>query len=193
VRSPGRPGSGAGPAPERGRKRERPLLWATLHLGALWALAVAQPLFDMIRKNPDFLAARGMRGVDVVLFALVTALVPPLLLGAVEAVAGLAAAGLRRGVHLVLVAVLVGLIAIQALKQAGASGTVALIAPASVIGIAAGLPYRRVASVRSFLTVLSPAPLLVVGLFLILAPIDDLVFAKDPGAADVRIPGPSRS
>jgi hypothetical protein len=37
-----------------------------LHLGALWALAVAEPLFDLIRKNPDFLAARGMSGRDVV-------------------------------------------------------------------------------------------------------------------------------
>jgi hypothetical protein len=160
-----------------------------LHLGALWALAVAQPLFDVIRKNPDFLAARGVRGVDVVLFAVVTTLVPPLLLVAVEAAAGLAAAGLRRGLHLVLVAVLVGLIAIQALKQAGASGSVALIVPAGVIGIAASLPYRRVASVRSFLTVLSPAPLVVLGLFLLLAPIDDLVLDKDPGAAGVGVPG----
>jgi hypothetical protein len=160
-----------------------------LHLGALWALAVAQPLFDLIRKNPDFLAARGMRGFDVVLFAVVTALAPPLILVAVEAAAGLAAAGLRRGLHLVLVAVLVGLIGIQALKQAGASGTAALIVLAGVIGIEAALLYRRAASVRWFLTMLSPAPLLVLGLFLLVTPIDDLVLASDPGAADVRVPG----
>lgn len=160
-----------------------------LHLGALWALAVAQPLFDLIRKNPDFLAARGMRGFDVVLFAVVTALAPPLILVAVEAAAGLAAAGLRRGLHLVLVAVLVGLIGIQALKHAGVSGTAALIVLACVIGIAAGVLYQRVEPVRWFLTVLSPAPLLVLGLFLLFAPIDDLVLTSDPGAADVRIPG----
>jgi sulfatase-like protein len=160
-----------------------------LHLGALWALAVAQPLFDLIRKNPDFLAARGMRGVEVVLFAVVTALAPPLILVAVEAASGLAAAALRRGIHLAFVAILVALIAIQALKQAGASGTAALIVLAAVIGIAAAVLYGRAAPVRWSLTVLSPTPLLVLGLFLLVAPIDDLVLASDPGAADVRIPG----
>jgi hypothetical protein len=34
-----------------------PLPTAALHLGALSALAKAQPLFDLISKNPDFLAA----------------------------------------------------------------------------------------------------------------------------------------
>ena len=38
----------------------RTLLIAGLHLGALWALAVAEPLFDLMHKNPDFLAARRM-------------------------------------------------------------------------------------------------------------------------------------
>jgi hypothetical protein len=189
VRPAGRPGGGGGAARERGGERERPLLWALLHLGALWALAVAQPLFDLIRENPDFLAARGLRGFDVVLFAVVTALAPPLILVTVEAAAGLAAAGLRWGLHLVLVAVLVGLIAIQALKHAGVSGTAALIVLAGVIGVAAALAYRRVAPARSFVTVLSPAPLVALGLFLLFAPIDDLVLASDPGAANVRVPG----
>ncbi|HKH18499.1 MAG TPA: sulfatase-like hydrolase/transferase [Solirubrobacteraceae bacterium] len=189
VQSVRRPGGAPGAAPERGLKRQRPLLWAMFHLSALWALAVAQPIFDLIRQNPDFLAARGMRGFDVVLFAVVIALAPPLLMVAVEAAAGLAAVTLRRWVHLVFVAVLVALIGIQALEEAGASGTAVLIVLAGVIGIAAALLYRRSATVRSFLTVLSPAPLLVLGLFLFVAPIADLVLASDPGAADVRIPG----
>jgi hypothetical protein len=162
---------------------------ALLHLGALWALAIAQPLFDLIRKNPDFLAARDMRGLDIVLFAAVIALAPPLLLAALEAAAGLAAAALRRWLHLVLVAILLGLIGIQALQHAGATGTVVLIALAAAIGIAAALLYERAATARWLLTVLSPAPLLVVVLFLLPAPIDDLVFASDPHAAAVRIPG----
>jgi hypothetical protein len=170
-------------------ERGRPLLWALLHLGALWALAVAQPLFDLIGENPDFLAARAMRGFDVVLFAVLTALVPPLIMVAVEAAVGLAAAGLRWGLHLVLIAVLVGLIAIQALKHAGVSGTAVLIVLAGVIGIAAALLYWRVAAVRSFVTVLSPAALVVLGLFLFFGPIGDLVLSSDASAANVRVPG----
>jgi hypothetical protein len=189
VQFSGRPGDEPGAVRKRDRNRERPLLSAMLHLGALWALAVAQPLFDLIRQNPDLLAARGMRGLEVVLFAVVIALVPPLILVALEAASGLVAAGLRRGLHLVLVAILFGLIAIQALKHVGVSAAAALIVLAAVTGIAAAILYRRAAPVRSFLTVLSAAPILVLGLFLLLEPIDDLVLASDPGVADVRIPG----
>jgi hypothetical protein len=189
VRFAGRPGGGLGAARERDRNREPSLLLALLHLGALWALAVAQPLFDLIRQNPDFLAARGMRGVEVVLFAVVIALAPPLILVALEAGCGFVVAGLRHWLHLALVAVLFGFIAIQALKHAGASGAAALIVFAAAIGIAAAILYRRATPVRSFLTVLSAAPLLVLGLFLFLEPIDDLVLAGDPGVADVRVAG----
>src|SRR5829696_5976758 len=97
-------------AAQRDRDRERSLLLALLHLGALWALAVAQPLFDLIGQNPDFLAARGMRGLEVVRFAVLIALAPPLILVALEAGSGLVVAGLRRWLHSALVAVLFGLI-----------------------------------------------------------------------------------
>jgi hypothetical protein len=36
-----------------------PLPRAALDLGALSALGIAQPLFDLVSKNPDFLAAAG--------------------------------------------------------------------------------------------------------------------------------------
>ena len=161
-----------------------------MHLGALWALAVAEPLFDLIRKNPDFLAARGMSGRDVVLFALVTALVPPLLLLMVEAAAWLVNRRLREALHLVFVAVLAGLIAIQALKKVGPSGSVVVIALAAVIGVGVGALYWRRAGVRSFVTALSPAPLLFLVLFLFFSPINDLVLASgDVAPAGVRISG----
>jgi hypothetical protein len=62
-----------------------PLPMAALHLGALSALAVAQPLFDLLSKNPDFLVARTLTGWQVVGLGLVVALAPPLLALAVEA------------------------------------------------------------------------------------------------------------
>jgi sulfatase-like protein len=160
-----------------------------LHIGALWAVAVAEPLFDLIRDNPDFLAARGTQGREVVLFGLITALAPPLVLLGVEAVAGLVDVRLRRALHLAFVAALTGLVAIQALKKVGPSGTEALVALASVIGIGAAMLYQRAAAVRSFLTALSPAPVFFLALFLFFSPIDDLVLASDAGASDVRVSG----
>jgi hypothetical protein len=69
-----------------------PLPTAALHLGALSAIAIAQPLFDLISKNPDFLAARAMIGWQVVTLGLVLVLVPPLLALGVEVLPGSRAA-----------------------------------------------------------------------------------------------------
>src|SRR3954452_21545927 len=94
-----------------------PLPVAGLHLGALSALAVAQPLFDLLSKNPDFLAARALIGWQVVALGLVLVLVPPLVALALEALAGFASRPLRAWLHLLLLGFFVALIAIQALKD----------------------------------------------------------------------------
>ena len=31
-----------------------------MHIAVLWALAVAQPLFDLLGRNPEFFATRGL-------------------------------------------------------------------------------------------------------------------------------------
>jgi hypothetical protein len=57
----------------------RALLVNWLHLTALTAFALAQPLFDVLQKEPEFFAARGSRSVDIVVFALGVTFGPPLL------------------------------------------------------------------------------------------------------------------
>jgi Sulfatase len=156
-----------------------PLPIAALHLGALSALAVAQPLFDLIAKNPDFLAARRLIGWQVAALGLVLVVVPPLLGLALEALAGLAGRRLRAVVHLILVALLVGLLAIQALKDivpSARSGV--LIAAAAIVGLGAAAGYARVSGLRSFVTVLSPAPVVFLAIFLFFSPVNDLTFAS---------------
>ena len=107
---------------------------AALHLGALSALAIAQPLFDLISKNPDFLAARRLIGWQVVALGLVLVLVPPLLALGVEALAGLASRPVRAVMHLLFVGLLVALIVIQGLKDvAPSAGSGALMAVAAIL------------------------------------------------------------
>jgi hypothetical protein len=152
---------------------------AALHLGALSALAIAQPLFDLISKNPDFLAARALIGWQVVALGLVLVLVPPLLAVGVEALAGLASRPLRAVLHLLFMALLVTLIAIQALKDiAPSAGSTVLIAVAAIVGLAAAAGYARVSGLRSFVTVLSPAPAVFLAIFLFFSPVNDLTFAS---------------
>ena len=61
---------------------------AALHLAGLSALAIAQPLFDLLSRNVEFFAVRGSTRWDVVLFAVGVVVLPPLLLLGLEALAG---------------------------------------------------------------------------------------------------------
>jgi hypothetical protein len=156
-----------------------PLPVAGLHLGALSALAVAQPLFDLISKNPDFLVARALIGWQVVALGLVLVLVPPLLALGLEALVGIVSRPLRAVAHLFLVALFVALVAIQALKDiAPGSASAVLILIAASLGVLAAVAYAHASALRSFVTVLSPAPALFLAIFLFFSPVSDLTFAS---------------
>ena len=117
-------------------------LWAYLNLAVLWTFAVAQPLFDLLKDNPEFFAARGSSGFDIVSFAVLLVVLPPALLLAIELLLGLAGAGPRRGAHLVLLGGLVALIAAQALKKSIDASDLVLIALSAAIGAACRAPWR---------------------------------------------------
>ena len=136
---------------------------AALHLLVLWAFAVAQPLFDLLGKNGEFFAARGSTRWDVVLFAFVLLFVPPAILVGVEALIPQPA---RTAVHGAFVGALFGLFVLQALRSDGGAGWL-LVAVAAAIGLGAALAYLRWPGARLILTVLAPAPLLFLGLFLL--------------------------
>jgi hypothetical protein len=172
----------ATPARRAARLREPALRLA--HLLALSAFALAQPLFDILGKNAEFFAVRGSTPADIVLFALAVTFVPALVLFAVELVAGAIDARAGLALHLVFVAFLTALFAIQALERLGLDGTFPLIAGAVVAGAAGALAVWRVRLVRSFLTILSAAALVFLAVFLFGSPVKDLVF---PGEVDVEV------
>src|SRR5688572_8751540 len=84
-------------------------LAAGLHLGALSAFALAQPLLDLLGHNVEFFAVRGSNRWDLLAFALGLILVPPLLLLGLEALAGTVHPRAATGLHLLLVALLAAL------------------------------------------------------------------------------------
>jgi hypothetical protein len=160
----------------------RATFWDYAHLAALSSLALAEPLFSLLRGSPEFLAARGALGFDVVSFAVLLVALPPALLLAVEVLAGLIDRRARRGLHLAFVATLAALVAAQALKRSVDAADGVLIALAAAIGIGATVAYARVAVVRSFMNVLSAAPIVFLCLFLFLPPVSGLAFPSQPGA-----------
>lgn len=154
------------------------------HLAALSAFAVAQPLFDLLGKSPDFFAVRGSTRWDIVLFALAVVLVPPAVLIAVEALASVVSRPLQRALHLVFVAGLAGVVIVQVLERsADLTSTGVLVVLAALLGVAVAFLYWRLPPFRSLLNVLALAPLAFLAYFLFLSPVAELTLAREPDVA----------
>jgi hypothetical protein len=167
----------------RGVAREAP--WSFANLAVLWTFAVAQPLFDLLGDNPEFFAARGSSGFDIVSFSILLVLAPPAALLAIELLLGLLGAGVRRGAHLAFVALLVTLLAAQALKKSIDASDGVLIALSFAVGAGFAALYARADALRSFLNVLTPAPLVFLLLFLLGSPVSKLAFPDEAGARTI--------
>lgn len=174
---PALPGARGGRVPTR-----RQAAIASGHLMVLCTFALAQPLFSLLSDNPEFFAARGSTPGDVIAFAALLVVVPPLALLALELVVGLAGSRVRAGFHLVLVALLVGVMAVQVVGEALGSSDVAPIAVALALGGAGAALYARAAPVRSFMSVLIPAPLVFLVLFLFISPVSKITLADEAAA-----------
>ena len=159
--------------------------WAYLNLAVLWTFAVAQPLFDLLKDNPEFFAARGSSGFDIVSFSVLLVVLPPALLLAIELLLGLIGPQVRQITHAVLIGGLVVLIAAQALKKAIDASDTVLIVLSVLVGAAAAVLWARAEVVRSFLNVLSPVPLVFLLLFLLSGQISELAFPSEASARSI--------
>jgi hypothetical protein len=162
---------------------------ALLHLGALWALAFVQPLFGLLGDSAEFFVARGNTTFDILVFALGYTLVPPLLGAGLVWAAERIRRGLGRALMLVLVGLLVAALVLPPLGDA-LSGSAASVAVALVVGAGFAVLYARVEGVRTFLTFLSPAPLVFLVFFLAVSPVSELLRS---GEASASGDGPARS
>jgi hypothetical protein len=173
------------PRPERGFARTALVRGA--QLAVLSGFALAEPLLDILGKNPEFFSVRRSTSSQIVLFALAVTLVPPLALLAVEMLARVFSRVASDVLHLVFVAGLVAVIALHVLtNDSGLSGVGALFVAAGA-GVLGALLYRQAPPVGSFLTVLTPAPLIFLALFLFNSDASKLVFVKNPHVQAHRV------
>src|SRR5436190_858574 len=159
--------------------------WDFAHLAVLSSFALSQPVFNLLSKNPEFFVARGAPSGDVVSFGIYAVLLPPLIGIALELLVGLVHRRARQALHLLFIAALVALFAAQLLKKAIDASDAVLIAGSVVLGVLAALAYARAEVVRSFLNVLSPAPLVFLFIFLVISPVSKVAFAKEASARNV--------
>jgi hypothetical protein len=162
---------------------------AALHLGGLWALAFAQPLFDLLGRNAQFFVARGSTRGDILLLAFGYVLIPPLLGALLVWALGRVRPGAGWAAMLVLVAVLVAALVLPPLGDALDGSAGAIVVGLAVGALAAAL-YARVDGVQSFVGVLAVAPVVVVALFLLASPVRELLL---PGDGAGTLVGPPRS
>ena len=122
----------------------------------LWALAFAQPLFEILSESPEFFVARGNGHADVVALAVGLVVVPPALMLGLEALARLVRPALGYAAHLAFVALLVAALALQILDPATSLPAGALVALALLAGAGGAAAYAATSFVPTVLTVLTP-------------------------------------
>jgi hypothetical protein len=121
-----------------------------LHLAALWAYGVAVPVFSFVGGNRELLALREATSTDVVAFAVVLALVPPLAAAGYAWLASRVSRWIGEMVFLALLAAFSLPVALQVIERVELDPHVALVGVGAVT-LAIVAAYRRLRAVRLFL------------------------------------------
>jgi arylsulfatase A-like enzyme len=163
-------------------RSRRPLLLTAVHVAGLWAIAVVQPVLEVVGRAPEFFVAHRAGPTDILLLLAGLLLLAPLALVAVIALAGALGSRLRSVVTGMVVTVLVGLIAVQVMKQLGVTRWTLAALPATAAALLTALVYARFAGFRTFFTILAAGMLIV-----------PVAFALQPGIRHLIVPNTSRS
>jgi hypothetical protein len=146
----------------------------------LAAIAIAQPLFDVVSNSPEFFPARSTPPETVVAAVFAICLGVPLVLLGIERAIRVVSRRTATAFHGTVVALLSAALVMPWFRRSEV-----LMFPwdaviSSFIGLAVALAYSRIRSVRQFLTALAPAALVVPALFLL-----------DPGVRQSVLPSES--
>jgi len=150
-----------------------------IHLFVLSSFAVAQPILDLIARNPTFLVAHRSQTSDIFVLVVVLVFLVPLPLVIVEVVARLFGRKAQAVTHIVLVSLLAGAIVLPPLKRLTDLSAVHLLGVALLIGFAFGFLYHRFNGIRW----------VVMGLVLAL-PVFAFVFLANPSVSRLMMGAP---
>jgi hypothetical protein len=157
----------AGPSGDRSPVRNAPTRRAhLLGMFALCGVAIAQPTFAMLGEEPTYFVVHGLEGLDLLWFALVLVLVPPMLLFAALLTIRAVSVAAERRVMTFLVGALVALAIVPAIDRGIGLPDVLFIVLLCVLGTGVAMAYARWSPARFFVSYLSPAPVLFAVLFL---------------------------
>ena len=158
--------------------------WRFVHLAALWGYGVSQPVFSLLKGNPEFLVFTGASRVDTTLFAVLLAFGPALLCILVELAVGFVSQRAGAVVHLLALWLFGALAALQVVAKFDPTSSWTMLVPA-VAAYAGAIAYARWAAVRAFLSLSFALP--IVGLLVFLSATPSVV--GDVRQADVNVVG----
>lgn len=149
----------------------------------LCSIAIAQPLLDITGRSPETFVFYRVDGLEVVVYALFLLVVPPMVLWL--AVNGLALLSPLEGrvAHTVVAGGLIALTVLQAGKKVSALRGPVLVVVAVLVSGGALWLFARSKAAQSFVTYLTPAPLVFALLFVFASPTGDLVRPAEAGSA----------
>jgi hypothetical protein len=167
------------PARSGMRSRVRAELRYFLEILALTGFVVAQPVLDVFGRSPETFVFQGADRGDIVGFALVVGLVPPLALAAGASVTNVLGARARRWAQAAVLSVLFGMLAVQVVKKVTDLHDTPLVLVAVATGAAFGGLYLQTTGLRLWIRYASAAPAVFVALFLATSPVAELVRAGE--------------
>jgi len=150
----------------------------SLHVAALASIAIAQPLFDLLGKSPEFLLAHDLGPSEILALAAILGAGVPLVCALLVKLAGGIHETASRVTASVLVAFLVTLVALQILRSVPAAGWIVAIGAAGA-GAAAGTLYHWSAPSRTFAACLAPGILIIPMLFLLRPGVRSLLMPQE--------------
>jgi hypothetical protein len=134
-------------------------------LAALVALGIAQPIFEVVSNSPEFFAARSTTLATLAAAVIAICLGLPLALLGIERALRRVSPGTAAGFHLLLLMLLSAAVVMPWLRRNGMLPSPWDAAVAAIVGVAVAFAFRRVRTVRQFLTALAPAALVVPAMF----------------------------
>jgi hypothetical protein len=165
-----------------------------LEVAALVAFAVTRPVLDSFGRSPETFVARRATAADIVLFGLLVAFVPALVVAVIGALTRLFGPTVRSRVHLGLITVLGGVAAWRLVQDATGwpGGAKKLLLAGVVAALALGLVRWRAPASATFLRYAGVASVIFLVQFLALSPVTDLAFGGGRGVDDAVAAGVRR-
>lgn len=160
---------------------------------AFFAVAVAQPVLDLLGQNPQFFVAHDAVPSDIFFVLIGLTLGFPLLLGALEAGVAAINRSAGRALHLSVLAVLGAAAVLRVLSRSlgdGPSGYL-LAAVALAAGAALALLYETNATLRTAVAFGALIPLALIGWFALSTPSGDLLNPKDIDVEPAKVGRPA--